>query len=124
MGPSGHPGAHSPLPPSGSRIRRSTPTRSRDRPGRARAARWIARGHFTPEVSHAEAEDAVRRTGRSQESIAHAESKRGDPPHFVGWQRFRRLTARGKQANIACTAIARELLAFMWAIAKEVPLHA
>ncbi len=39
-------------------------------------------------------------------------------------KRFRRLTARGKHANVACTAIARELVAFMWAIAKEVPLTA
>jgi hypothetical protein len=39
-------------------------------------------------------------------------------------QRFRRLTARGKHPNVAVTAIARELLAFMWAIAKEVPISA
>jgi len=53
------------------------------------------------------------------------------PPHIqaIGWKaqvrlckRFRRLLARGKHANVVCTAIARELLAFMWAIAKEVPL--
>ena len=49
----------------------------------------------------------------------------------IGWkaqvrlcQRFRRLTARGKHPNVAVTAIARELIAFMWAIAKEVPLAA
>ena len=48
----------------------------------------------------------------------------------IGWKaqvrlckRFRRLTARGKHANVAVTAIARELLAFMWAIAKEVPIQ-
>lgn len=34
--------------------------------------------------------------------------------------RFRRLTARGKSRNIAATAIARELSAFMWAIARQV----
>lgn len=33
--------------------------------------------------------------------------------------RFRRLMARGKQRNKVVTAIARELAAFMWAIAKE-----
>jgi transposase len=45
----------------------------------------------------------------------------------IGWKaqvrlckRFRRLTARGKHPNVAVTAIARELIAFMWAIAKEV----
>lgn len=47
----------------------------------------------------------------------------------IGWKaqvrlckRFRRLSARGKHANVVVTAIARELLAFMWAIAKEVPI--
>lgn len=38
--------------------------------------------------------------------------------------RYRRLVARGKHTNVAITAVARELLAFMWAIAKEVPLQA
>ena len=49
----------------------------------------------------------------------------------IGWKaqvrlckRFRRLTARGKHANVVVTAIAREMLAFMWAIAKEVPINA
>ncbi len=48
----------------------------------------------------------------------------------IGWKaqirlckRYRRLVARGKHANVVVTAIARELVAFMWAIAKEVPLH-
>ncbi|MFN7984147.1 MAG: IS110 family transposase [Vicinamibacterales bacterium] len=47
----------------------------------------------------------------------------------IGWKaqlrlckRFRRLVARSKHPNVAVTAIARELLAFMWAIAREVPL--
>ena len=39
-------------------------------------------------------------------------------------KRFRRLVARGKHPNVAVTAVARELIAFMWAIAKEVPLAA
>lgn len=49
----------------------------------------------------------------------------------IGWKaqvrlcrRFRRLTSRGKHANVVVTAIARELVAFMWAIAKEVPISA
>ena len=33
-----------------------------------------------------------------------------------------RLLARGKHANVVITAVARELIAFVWAIAKEVPL--
>jgi transposase len=53
------------------------------------------------------------------------------PLQDIGWKaqvrlckRFRRLTARGKHANVAVTAIARELIAFMWAIAREVPVPA
>ena len=49
----------------------------------------------------------------------------------IGWKaqvrlckRFRRLTSRGKNGNIVVTAIAREMLAFMWAIAREVPIEA
>jgi transposase len=37
-------------------------------------------------------------------------------------KRFRRLMARGKHANQVVVAIARELVAFMWAIAKQVPV--
>jgi transposase len=37
-------------------------------------------------------------------------------------KRYRRLSARGKHLNVITTAIAREMLAFMWAIAKEVPI--
>jgi len=39
-------------------------------------------------------------------------------------RRFRRLQARGKNPNVVVTAIARELAAFMWAIAREVPIQA
>jgi transposase len=53
------------------------------------------------------------------------------PIQDIGWKaqvrlckRFRRLTARGKHPNVAVTAIARELIAFMWAIAKEVAVTA
>jgi transposase len=49
----------------------------------------------------------------------------------IGWKaqvrlckRFRRLVGHGKHANVAVTAIARELIAFMWAIAREVPIEA
>jgi transposase len=36
-------------------------------------------------------------------------------------KRYRKLSARGKHANQVVVAVARELIAFMWAIAKEVP---
>ena len=47
----------------------------------------------------------------------------------IGWkaqvrlcQRYRQLTARGKHANQVVVAIAREMAAFAWAIARLVPL--
>ena len=53
------------------------------------------------------------------------------PIQDLGWKaqvrlckRFRRLVGRGKHPNVVVTAIARELIAFMWAIAKEVPITA
>ena len=39
-------------------------------------------------------------------------------------KRYRRLIAGGKHPNIVVTAIAREILAFMWAIAKKTPITA
>jgi transposase len=53
------------------------------------------------------------------------------PLQDIGWKaqvrlckRFRRLVTRGKHPNVAVTAIARELIAFMWALAKAVPVSA
>jgi transposase len=37
-------------------------------------------------------------------------------------KRYRRMVARGKHPNVVVTAIAREILAFLWAIAREVPI--
>ena len=37
-------------------------------------------------------------------------------------KRYRKLSARGKHTNQVVLAIARELIAFMWAMAKEVPV--
>ena len=49
----------------------------------------------------------------------------------LGWKaqvrlcrRLRRLVARGTHPNVAATAIARELIAFMWAIAEQAPVTA
>jgi hypothetical protein len=33
--------------------------------------------------------------------------------------RYRKLAARGKRTTVICTAIARELAGFMWAVAAE-----
>jgi transposase len=37
-------------------------------------------------------------------------------------KRYRRLMARGKHANQVVVAIARELVGFMWAMARQVPI--
>ena len=37
-------------------------------------------------------------------------------------KRYQHLVARGKHANVVTVAIARELIGFIWAIAKEVPI--
>jgi transposase len=37
-------------------------------------------------------------------------------------KRYQKMIARGKNANLTVTAIARELAGFMWAIAKQVPI--
>jgi hypothetical protein len=37
-------------------------------------------------------------------------------------KRSQRLVAKGKHANVVTVAIARELVGFVWAIAKEVPV--
>ena len=39
-------------------------------------------------------------------------------------RRYRSLTSRGKNSNVAVVAVARELAGFMWAIAREVPIAA
>ena len=49
--------------------------------------------------------------------------------HAIGWnaqvrlcKRYRQLSARGKHVNQVVVAIAREMAAFAWAIARTVPL--
>jgi transposase len=42
--------------------------------------------------------------------------------HIRLCKRYRQLSARGKNPNQVVVAIARELIAFMWAIAKQVPV--
>jgi len=49
----------------------------------------------------------------------------------IGWnaqlrlcQRYRRMRARGKPAQVVITAIAREMAGFLWDIARQVPVTA
>jgi hypothetical protein len=58
---------------------------------------------------------------RRQKSLALSEEAKR-----IAWKaqqrlhkRFAALTGRGKETNVAATAIARELLGFMWAIAVD-----
>ena len=37
--------------------------------------------------------------------------------------RYRALAGRGKRTTVVCTAIARELVGFMWSIAHEVEVR-
>ena len=72
-------------------------------------------------------QEAIRAVDEQVDRLQRLETDLQD----IGWKaqvrlckRFRRLTARGKHANVAVTAIARELIAFMWALAKAVPVSA
>ena len=72
---------------------------------------------------------AYRHPAKVSEHIQRRIDTLPKPIQDIGWKaqgrlckRFRRLVARGKHPNVAVTAIARELIAFMWAIAKEVPI--
>ena len=67
---------------------------------------------------------APRRTEHLQQRL------KGQPREVaeIAWKgqvrlcgRFRRLRARGKQHNKVVTAIARELIGFLWATARAVP---
>jgi transposase len=70
---------------------------------------------------------AYRFPAKVSEHIQKRLEKLPKPIQDIAWKaqvrlckRFRRLTARGKNPNVVVTAIARELAAFMWAIAGEV----
>lgn len=74
---------------------------------------WTYR--FTPKKSYALQRRAERTSARVQ---------------AIAWKaqvrlcaRYRHLTARGKQSVQVCTAVARELVGFIWAIASEMGRH-
>jgi transposase len=74
---------------------------------------------------------AYRHPAKVSEHIQRRIDSLPKPIQDLGWKaqvrlckRFRRLVARGKHPNVVVTAIARELIAFMWAIAKQVPIAA
>ncbi len=74
---------------------------------------------------------AYRYPAKVSEAVQKRLERLPKPVQDIAWKaqvrlckRYRRLIARGKNPNVAVTAIARELAAFMWAIAREVPLKA
>ena len=80
-------------------------------------------------VGRADWTDAHRHPATVSEHMQRRIDALPKPIQDIGWKaqvrlckRFRRLVARGKHPNVVVTAIARELIAFMWAIAKEVPI--
>jgi transposase len=77
-----------------------------------------------------EAAQAYRHQARVSRVLLDRQEGLPDRIRTIAWKaqvrlcgRFRKLTGRGKPRNKVVTAIARELSAFMWAIAKEVPVQ-
>jgi transposase len=77
-----------------------------------------------------EAAQAYRHQARVSRVLLDRQEGLPDSIRKIAWKaqvrlcgRFRKLTGRGKVRNKVVTAIARELSAFMWAIAKEVPVQ-
>jgi transposase len=78
-----------------------------------------------------EAAKAYRHRAKVSEQI---QARQQQPPKAIcdiAWRaqvrlcgRYRKLLARGKHPNIVTAAIARELVAFMWAIARVQPVTA
>jgi transposase len=96
---------------SGNRVQRGRITKS----GNAHLRRVLLESAWT----YQHRPNVQGRVLRRQKSLALSEEARQ-----IAWKaqqrlhkRFAALTARGKESNVAATAIARELLGFMWAIA-------
>jgi transposase len=75
-----------------------------------------------------EAAQAYRLPARKSRAILNRQKGVPESVRKISWKaqcrlcgRFRRLTAKGKKSNVVKTAIARELVGFVWAIAREVP---
>jgi len=86
-------------------------------------------GNGRARLARVEGAWAYRYPAKVSEHLQRRIDRLPKPMQDIGWkaqvrlcQRFRRLVARGKHPAVAVTAIARELIAFMWAIAKEVPI--
>jgi transposase len=74
---------------------------------------------------------AYRNPAKVSEHIQKCVDSLPKPIQSIEWKaqlrlckRYRRLISGGEQTDVVVTAIAREMLAFMWAIAKQVPTAA
>jgi transposase len=105
------PGEHS----SGDNIRRLSITKA----GNPEVRRVLTQTAWSYRFPARVSRDALEEYNDAQKSVRH-----------VAWkaqvrlcERYRRLTARGKRAQVVITALARELLAFIWEIGQVVPIH-
>jgi transposase len=78
-----------------------------------------------------EAAQAYRLPAKKSRVILNRQAGLPEQIQQISWKaqcrlcgRYRRLAAKGKNSNVVKTAIARELVGFLWAIAQEVPLAA
>jgi transposase len=78
-----------------------------------------------------EAAKAYRHPAKVSEAMQARQQDLPKPIQDIGWRaqlrlckRYQRLRARGKHPNTVAAAIARELVAFMWAIARQCPVPA
>lgn len=78
-----------------------------------------------------ESAQAYRLPARKSKTIRKRQKAIADDVVDISWnaqlrlcQRYRRMLARGKKHNVAITAIARELVGFIWDVARKVPLAA
>jgi hypothetical protein len=74
---------------------------------------------------------SVRASGEQEEETCRCKLEQTTPRvREIAWKaqcrltaRYRALSARGKRSTVVCTAIARELAGFMWAIGREAAAH-
>jgi hypothetical protein len=95
--------------------------------------RWCRTRPFNAHARRAliEAAKAYRHRAKVSEQIQARQHHLPKPICDIAWRaqvrlcgRYRKLLARGKHPNTVAAAIARELAAFIWAIAKAQPLPA
>ncbi len=100
-----------------------------DRRATRQLARLMRAGDLTPVYVPQVDDEAIRELRRAREDSlrdlkAAKDRLQSGKAQVRRCKRYRQLMARGKNANQVVVAIARELVAFMWAIAREIALPA